>query len=787
MKEESMRYLLLLTFAFLLPAQERFVLVQGGAMPGRPELRVDDFEMADAPVTNAQYLEFIQATKHAPPLHWEQGRIPAGFENHPVIYVNRYDVEDYLAWRTRKEKRIYRLPTSVEFEYAARAGSREALYPWGSEAPQGRANFDENGTRPFPDWKQYLKPVRSYAPNPWKLYDLAGNVWQMLWSNSDPELQRYIFRIERPVQKESSVAGGSWARTAPYLRVTSRGGAGGAGIRHPDLGFRLVREPAGSTHFRSQLRRVATLPQGERGVYLSWQLLAGDGAGTGFYVYRSPRRDASGVRITPSPVMDITTYIDAHPPAAARLYYRVRAVTNGVEGPPSEWAAVAPNAPASNVAAVFEPTPKEGTCTPNFADLDGDGVLDMVLRCDNGIKENTRDPGRPVEIEALTSYGRQLWRRPLIDFEHCYGNANNAPVAVADLNGDGRAEVLARIQEGDTVFLAVLDGMNGRTLRKTPWPAMATDFAGTSTRIHMAVASLDGKTLSIITQTGLYENERFHTWDASLRPLWHYDSFGATSGSGSHHIDVADVDDDGRDEIFDGTTLLGPDGTLRWSLFRLHPDIVAVKHVLPNTRERQVYYAVESSTHAGAYLADARTGKVIWKINREDDPRWTHAHIGWAADILASSPGLEMLTNRDGHDAKDTVLLSSDGKILMNPFTSAYRPVNWTGGAVRELLSGDARQLMRFTGTGLEPAGAAAPSEKACRVIMTGDLWGDYRDEVVCSTEIAPGRNAIVVLTNTDAAARREITRTASHEYQMWLAKNLTAGYGSYFEWQPGH
>ena len=45
-------------------------------------------------------------------------------------------------------------------------------------------------------------------------------------------------------------------------------------------------------------------------------------------------------------------------------------------------------------------------------------------------------------------------------------------------------------------------------------------------------------------------------------------------------------------------------------------------------------------------------------------------------------------------------------------------------------------------------------------------------------------RRQIVILTNT-TPSRKEITRTASREYRLWLSRNLGAGYGSYFEWQP--
>ncbi len=210
-----------------------------------------------------------------------------------------------------------------------------------------------------------------------------------------------------------------------------------------------------------------------------------------------------------------------------------------------------------------------------------------------------------------------------------------------------------------------------------------------------------------------------------------------TNGSGSHHIDIADVDCDGRDEVFDGTTCLNPDGTVRWSIYREHPDIVAIKHILPGGQSgasgRQVFYAVESNVHAGAYLVDANTGKVLWKLNREDDPRWVHAHIGWAANIWAGSPGMEMLTNRDGHTAADQVLFAADGKILLNPFPSGWRPVNWSGGEVRDLISSDGRRIGRFNGRGIDTVEGVRPNEGAGNCGMSADLAGDFRDEIVCT------------------------------------------------------
>lgn len=761
-------------------AADDFVLVKGGLhRADAPASRVDDFEMLDHPLTNAEYKLFIDATGHAAPQHWDAGRIPAGMENHPVIFVNRYDAAAYLKWRSAKESRAYRLPTLAEFEYAARGGRAATKYPWGDDAPAGKANYDASGDRSFAQWRKFLEPVKRYAANPYGLYDMAGNVWQMVDSYPDPAIARFRYRVDPAPSMESGLAGGSWARTEPYLRCGVRGSAS-AGIRHPDFGFRPVREPAGQTGFQRQPRRVIAANPGGGSVYLGWQFLPGDAAGTSFHIYRTTRRDVSGERITAEPVRGSTNYID-RAPGKQRVYYRVRAVTGSKEGPPSEWAAVEPTAERSNVIAVFEPAVKQGGMTPVFGDLDGDGRLDAVLRLDNGIREMSRDPGVPVELEAFNADGRSLWRRPLVHHDHCFGNANNVPVLLYDMDADGSAEVLAQIQEGDQLYLAILDGGTGRVRRKTPWTPMETDFAKSSTRVHMSVAYLNGKTPAIVTQTGLYENEIYDAYDGELKKLWQYRSFGETNGSGSHHVDIADVDGDGRDEVFNGTTLLNPDGTMRWSIYRLHPDIVAVKRILPGTKDRQVYFAVESGMHAGAYVVDAKSGKVIWKVNREDDPRWVHAHTGWASDIWDGSPGMEMLTNRDGHAGEDLVLFAADGKIILNPFPRGWRPVNWTGGKARDLMNGAGTEVGHFEGKAVTPLPGVRPNELgkgSCS--MVADLAGDYRDEVVCLVD-----GKVVVLSNIEPAATREVTRTADREYRLWLARNMGGGYASYFEWQP--
>ena len=154
--------------------------------------------------------------------------------------------------------------------------------------------------------------------------------------------------------------------------------------------------------------------------------------------------------------------------------------------------------------------------------------------------------------------------------------------------------------------------------------------------------------------------------------------------------------------------------------------------------------------------------------------------MGWAADIWEGSPGMEMVTNRDGHLADDQVLFSSDGKILLNPFPKGWRPANWTGGAARDLMSADGTKLGRFNGKTVELLAGVRPNDAgrgSCN--MTADLAGDYRDELVCISG-----NKVSVFSNMEPAARREITHTANREYRMWIARNMGGGYPSYFEWE---
>ena len=230
-----------------IPSSE-FSLGDALGEPDEAQRRVEvvAFRLMRFEVTNAEFRQFVAATGHvtdpersgegyvwtdrwraARGANWRHPQGPAssieGLARHPVVQVSARDAQAYCAWRG------LRLPTEVEWEYAAR-GTESRRYPWGNETPRQRggrrANFGtERCCAPdASDGYARTAPVGSYprGATPLGLHDMAGNVWE--WTSG----------AYRTRDGEVALRGGGWGNDAYCLRAAYRHG------NPPDIGLEMV-------------------------------------------------------------------------------------------------------------------------------------------------------------------------------------------------------------------------------------------------------------------------------------------------------------------------------------------------------------------------------------------------------------------------------------------------------------------------------------------------------------------------------------------------------------------
>lgn len=168
------------------------------------------------------------------------------FSNHPVVGINWKQANAFAAWRAEyynrknsKKKKFkkavpYRLPTEVEWEYAARGGLSNGTYPWGGpyltdDRGCFLANFKPRRGNYLEGKKghMYTNKVRSFPPNGYGLYDMAGNVseWTLSSFHNDAyksaaTLNPYIYN--RNKNQKKVIRGGSWKDIGYYLQVGVR-------------------------------------------------------------------------------------------------------------------------------------------------------------------------------------------------------------------------------------------------------------------------------------------------------------------------------------------------------------------------------------------------------------------------------------------------------------------------------------------------------------------------------------------------------------------------------------
>ena len=194
-----------------------------GQNDGRDEERpahrvtVGPFRLCRYQVTNAHYAAFR-------PFAFDCATLP-------VTSVSWFDAVEFCAWLSAQWGREVRLPTEAEWEFAARGGREQNLFPWGNEV------------RAYPErWKTGPEPVAMLEPNGYGLYDMCENVHEWCSDWYDPGYYA-VSPTDEPPGPESGTRrasrGGAWRHHLKIARCAARSSIPPE-FRYADYGFRIA-------------------------------------------------------------------------------------------------------------------------------------------------------------------------------------------------------------------------------------------------------------------------------------------------------------------------------------------------------------------------------------------------------------------------------------------------------------------------------------------------------------------------------------------------------------------
>ncbi|MDP5277329.1 rhamnogalacturonan lyase [Sphingomonas sp. DG1-23] len=370
-------------------------------------------------------------------------------------------------------------------------------------------------------------------------------------------------------------------------------------------------------------------------------------------------------------------------------------------------------------------------------DLDGDGKAEVAMKTADGTVDGTNH---------------------MIGDPHASWTSREGEVDIEDRTGakvlpDGRkvSELKGRILRGPE-YLTVFDGTTGRALASAPYApsrgpggddnpdyermkaVWGDGYGNRSERYLAGLAYLDGHRPSLVFGRGYYARSTVAAWDyrkGELRMRWLFDSavpgnekFG---GQGNHQLSVADVDGDGRDEIFYGSMVLDDDGKGLWSSGLGHGDAMHLSDLdptHPGLEKFGVHENMKMSGNRGAAMLDAKTGAILWSTPADRD-----TGRGIAIDVDPRHAGAEAWASnsRDLYDAKGNVIPGGHPR-------AANFGIWWDGDRLRELLDG--KRISKWdwnNGTEqilLDPAGAVSNNGTKANPSLSADIIGDWREEL---------------------------------------------------------
>jgi fibronectin-binding autotransporter adhesin len=567
-------------------------------------------------------------------------------------------------------------------------------------------------------------------------------------------------------------------------------------------------------------RGVVAVRKSSTQIYVGWRLWGHDPAGVAFNLYRSTNGGAA-TKLNASPITATTDFTDAPANLSTNAYsYFVRPVVNGVEQPNSETASLPAAAPTRQYMSVplRTDTGPNGPYDTKFAwvgDLDGDGDYDFVID-----RLSTTTTAEQF-LEAYTNDGIFLWRMamgPNSVNQYSYEPGSSAisigdtdNLTVYDMDGDGRAEVLVRTSNGVTVtnaagtqvanitaannstqFLSVINGQSGAELGRATLPNPWAQH-GTLTN-KAAIAYLDGKRPSVImygynrADSGAFYRV-FTAWDyrnGAVTRRWSLAQDQAVlPGSEGHQIRIADVDNDGKDEICDIGHVIDDNGTQLFNTPLTHGDRFHIADIDPDRPGLETFAIQQyNPTMLATALYDSGTGAMIrkWYAGYQTD-----VGRGIALDISSAHKGYEFYSTQPG-------IFSAKGQRIYENSVWAPEGLWWDGDLGREFIDGAGSGALSPVVNKFNAGGGytdrlysiyneGVHQSYGGRPAFWADILGDWREEIVF---MANSYSELRIYTTTTAATSRLYTLMHNPQYRC---QATTKGYvqASYVDYYLGY